>query len=296
VQGERATASGVGFAAPLLYAVASNPPAYKASFNDITAGNNDVYGLDNGLVFPATTGYDLASGLGSPQLTSKGGKAGLSFYLCSIAGQASRPTVTGLSPALLPVTGGTVTIGFNQAVGPFQFADTSSPFSLGTQFTYTVNSDSSISSQTVQQNPALVDVEVCRSPPAAESAGRRVLPLPAGQPRGYLNKAGIRARRWRHQGHHHRPEPRLCHRRVLRKGSRQENQQRNRAAGLRLDHPRTRHRATRQGGHQGEGNRHHSRKRLHRNGPEQVRGDLHLQTVSHLAGLVPGASSVTHSR
>ncbi len=57
-----ATRSGVGFASPLLYAVASNPGAYAASFNDITTGNNDIYGLDNGLVFPATTGYDLASG------------------------------------------------------------------------------------------------------------------------------------------------------------------------------------------------------------------------------------------
>jgi len=69
-----------------------------------------IFGLDNGQVFPATTGYDMSTGLGSPQLTSKSGKAGLAFYLCSMAGQASRPTVTGLSPALLPAAGGTVTI------------------------------------------------------------------------------------------------------------------------------------------------------------------------------------------
>jgi hypothetical protein len=105
-----ATASGVGFVSPLLYAVASNPAAYRASFNDITAGNNDNYGLDNGLVFPARTGYDLASGLGSPQLTGAGGKAGLAFYLCSLAARASRPAVTHLSPSLLSTSGGTVTI------------------------------------------------------------------------------------------------------------------------------------------------------------------------------------------
>jgi len=75
---------------------------------------------------------------------------------------------TGGSP--IAVTGH----GFNQAVGPLQFADTSSPFSLGTQFTYAVNSDSSISTQTVQQDPARVDVEVCSvtacslNPPADE--------------------------------------------------------------------------------------------------------------------------------
>jgi hypothetical protein len=105
-----ATAHGVGFASPLLYAVASNPVAYKASFSDIRVGNNDIFGLRNGQVFPATTGYDMSTGLGSPQLTSNGGKAGLAFYLCSMAGQASRPTVTGLSPPMLPVAGGTVTI------------------------------------------------------------------------------------------------------------------------------------------------------------------------------------------
>ncbi len=101
-----ATRSGVGFASPLLYAVASNPGDYAASFNDITAGNNDIYGLDNGLVFPATTGYDLASGLGSPRLTGPGGTAGLAYYLCSLAGQASRPVVSGVSPASGSTAGG----------------------------------------------------------------------------------------------------------------------------------------------------------------------------------------------
>ena len=40
-QSNVATANGVGFVNPLLYSVASNPAAYAASFNDITAGNND---------------------------------------------------------------------------------------------------------------------------------------------------------------------------------------------------------------------------------------------------------------
>jgi hypothetical protein len=104
------TRSGVGFASPLLYAVASNPAAYRASFTDVTAGNNDIYGLDDGQVFPATSGYDLASGLGSPQLTAPGDKAGLAFYLCSYGGTASRPAVTQLTPAVLPTAGGTVQI------------------------------------------------------------------------------------------------------------------------------------------------------------------------------------------
>jgi hypothetical protein len=108
------TARGVGFASPLLYAVASDPSQYAASFHDITSGNNDVDDLDGGQVFPATTGYDLASGLGSPELTGAGGTAGLAYYLCAAAGatpHASPPSVTGLSPASGSTAGGeTVTI------------------------------------------------------------------------------------------------------------------------------------------------------------------------------------------
>jgi hypothetical protein len=100
------TRRGVGFASPLLYAVASNPGDYRAAFNDITTGNNDVYGLDDGLVFPATTGYDLASGLGSPRLAGGGGSAGLAYYLCSLAGQPSRPVISNVSPASGSTAGG----------------------------------------------------------------------------------------------------------------------------------------------------------------------------------------------
>ncbi len=101
-----ATASGLGFILPLLYGVASNPSAYAASFNDVTAGDNDQYGLDEGKVFPARPGFDLASGLGSPRLTGPGGSAGLAYYLCSYAGQATRPVLTELSPAIGPTAGG----------------------------------------------------------------------------------------------------------------------------------------------------------------------------------------------
>jgi hypothetical protein len=93
-----ATQDGVGFASPLLYAVASNPTAYAASFNDITAGNNDPYGDSN--LFQATPGFDMATGLGSPQLTAPGGGAGLAFYLCNQAPAATMPTVTQLAPAI----------------------------------------------------------------------------------------------------------------------------------------------------------------------------------------------------
>jgi hypothetical protein len=102
-----ATSHGVGFASPALYAVASDHSAYSASFNDITTGDNDIYGLDNGLVFNAAKGYDLASGLGSPQLTGPHGTAGLAYYLCSVGGAPARPIVDAVTPDEGSVAGGT---------------------------------------------------------------------------------------------------------------------------------------------------------------------------------------------
>lgn len=95
-----------GFANPLLYAVASSPTSYAASFNDVTSGNNDVFDIDNGAVFRATAGYDMASGLGSPQLTTPSGGDGLAYYLCSYGSSVAVPTISGISPPNLSTTGG----------------------------------------------------------------------------------------------------------------------------------------------------------------------------------------------
>ena len=57
----------IGFANPALYDAAAN--AYSADFNDITSGNNDMTGLNGGL-YPAGAGYDMATGLGSPNGTA----------------------------------------------------------------------------------------------------------------------------------------------------------------------------------------------------------------------------------
>jgi hypothetical protein len=98
----------VGFASPILYGIADNAAAYAASFNDITSGNNDVYGLDNGLVFPARTGYDMASGLGSPQLTTPSGGDALAYYMCQYGAALLPPSVTALSPKFGSTAGGEV--------------------------------------------------------------------------------------------------------------------------------------------------------------------------------------------
>ena len=52
----------IGFANPLLYDVAATDPA---AFNDVTVGNNDLTGK-NGGVYRALVGYDMATGLGTP--------------------------------------------------------------------------------------------------------------------------------------------------------------------------------------------------------------------------------------
>ncbi len=54
----------LGFINPLLYQLARDPQKYAACFHDITTGNNDNNGLNNGR-YPATRGYDMATGLGS---------------------------------------------------------------------------------------------------------------------------------------------------------------------------------------------------------------------------------------
>jgi hypothetical protein len=116
---------GVGFVSPLLYAVASVPSEYKASFTDVTSGDNDALGVDGGL-FPATTGYDMASGLGTPLVTGPDDANGLAYYLCQAATTGGvtgsvRPAVTGVSPSVASGSGGTtVTVtgsGFETAGG-----------------------------------------------------------------------------------------------------------------------------------------------------------------------------------
>lgn len=111
-------AGGLGFVPPKLYAIGTNPTENARSFNDITEGNNDVFD-DAGGLFPATAGYDMASGLGSPRVTAPGGGNGLAYYLCA-SPSGTVPVVTSVSPEAVPQSGGTTTItgtGFESAKG-----------------------------------------------------------------------------------------------------------------------------------------------------------------------------------
>ena len=60
----------IGFANPALYHAAAT--AYSTDFNDITSGNNDMTGLNSDM-YPAGSGYDMATGLGSPNASALAG-------------------------------------------------------------------------------------------------------------------------------------------------------------------------------------------------------------------------------
>ena len=62
----------LGFANPQLYALAANPDSYAANFHDVADNSNNSYpSADGGVAgtggYHAVKGYDLATGLGSPQ-------------------------------------------------------------------------------------------------------------------------------------------------------------------------------------------------------------------------------------
>jgi hypothetical protein len=51
--------------------------------------------------------------------------------------------------------------GFASQVTVLEFTDPTTPFSMGTQYTFHASGDTSVSAQSVQQDPALVDVRAC---------------------------------------------------------------------------------------------------------------------------------------
>ena len=70
------------------------------------------------------------------------------------------------------------------SIAPIEFTDTVSPFSVGTQYAFTVNGDTSLSTQTVAQNPAIVDVRLCTVTACSLNRPADLLYLyPPGNPR-----------------------------------------------------------------------------------------------------------------
>jgi hypothetical protein len=125
-------AHGVGFISPLLYRVAANPTSYKEAFNDITVGNNDNMDVGTDLPGGSTTyragsGFDMASGLGSPRVTGPTGGPGLAELICGAAKTTARASVTKISPQFGSSAGGTTFSitgsNFGSTPGTVQFGD-----------------------------------------------------------------------------------------------------------------------------------------------------------------------------
>src|SRR5207245_6044791 len=55
----------LGYINPALYAIASNPSTYASDFYDVTTGNNGAF-APTVAGYPATTGWDPVTGLGTP--------------------------------------------------------------------------------------------------------------------------------------------------------------------------------------------------------------------------------------
>jgi hypothetical protein len=105
--------AGVGFANPALYGIASNPAAYAANFNDIKRGRSSMNEKAKPPVpaahpFPATDGYDLVTGLGSPTCNLISTLAGGSGWAQSLLNPqpyaATTPTLALQTNSVVPIT------------------------------------------------------------------------------------------------------------------------------------------------------------------------------------------------
>lgn len=88
----------LGFVNPTLYAMASA----GVGFNDVTAGSNDLYGEN---VYSAGVGYDMASGLGSPNASFITGICPLKIDVSkgSLVASSTSPSI-GATPTTLTLT------------------------------------------------------------------------------------------------------------------------------------------------------------------------------------------------
>ena len=131
----------LGFVSPLLYAVGDGTH-YSSAFNDITVGNNDNLGVGDGTTYPAGTGYDLASGLGTPRITNSDSE-GLVNQLCGLVTSGATPAVTGIAPSVGPIGGsGTAVISgsnFGGSQGAVFFGDVAATVTGWTSTAVTVD-------------------------------------------------------------------------------------------------------------------------------------------------------------
>ncbi len=97
-----------GFLNPTLYSSFSSG---ALSLNDITVGNNDYTGTNNG-DYPATVGYDMASGIGTPEGPT------VAANLCPPTSSQAAPVFTAGTPALTATANSTYSYTFVASGNP----------------------------------------------------------------------------------------------------------------------------------------------------------------------------------
>jgi Pro-kumamolisin, activation domain/Putative Ig domain len=162
----------VGFANPALYHAAAT--GYATDFNDSTSGNNDMTGA-NGGEFAAGPGYDMATGLGSPNGSALAGA--ICTDAIALANPGAQRSILGSSVSL-PVNGSDTrgaSVSFSAAGLPVGLAInrstgkiTGRPRHLGTSSVTVTASDQAGTTAhtsfawTIQDNPTLSHVLLSR--------------------------------------------------------------------------------------------------------------------------------------
>ncbi len=112
---QQASAGGsppVGFLNPALYAIGKNNPNYANIFHDVTSGNNFSASSPN--KFPATIGYDLCTGWGTPNGTNLINTLTTPVYIPILVSAGTALVAEGCLPANGVIDSGeTVTVNFS---------------------------------------------------------------------------------------------------------------------------------------------------------------------------------------
>jgi subtilase family serine protease len=108
-------ATGQGLINPTLYKLAGVPATYASAFHDITSGNNDcsagsVFCGSQAGGFPAGTGYDLVSGLGSVDVSNLAGAWPASTTTSTLTATTTTITPSNTAPNVNASDSFTVTV------------------------------------------------------------------------------------------------------------------------------------------------------------------------------------------
>jgi hypothetical protein len=177
------TSTKVGFANPAIYGAAAAD--YRSDFNDVTSGSNSYNGVAG---FSSRSGFDMASGLGTP---SSGTLAGA---LCGSADtvtvtnpgsqSASSGTVTSLqlnatSSAGTPITFAASGLPTGLSINPSSGLITGTPTSAGT---WTVNATASDVSSSTGSTSFTWSVAPTSSPTSTTATAPSSTPIPPTMP------------------------------------------------------------------------------------------------------------------